>query len=492
MKNKQIVQILQSFGPNHIRDFRDYLDCRLFNERKILGPYLELIQKLLLGDHPEDPEIKPVDFGAYLQLRGDSEKAVPYTEGTIHKLASELKDKFFEFLAIITFRKNLPDRLLHTYKAFLSIPNHYDSQRIYEEIKRKFDESEDQDAAYFQSRFEFQFEFGRYIYAQVKNIDLTELFEGLNHDMRAYYLTRKLEILNGNQINSHLFNQSYSIESANWVLLTMMSEQKKQPTITRIYHSIYRMNQTRRRIAYVNLRDMLLARNLKVPIQDLQSFFAFILNYCFSRLNEGKFRYKEDIDRIYRHMLEEGLILHEKNVSRSHLKNIITFYCVFDQVAFAEDILESHLAFVSDPLDGAVGLFLRSYIALFKKDYSACIRGMDEVTPALRGNPFFLLDAQETMIKASMERAEDGDLAFARNLLEACRKRIEAIDLTDSRKEPYRNFRALANKLNNHLSKEDFEKKTDFQRNFHLEIKKCLQLSVSNRIWLLKMVKERN
>ena len=487
MKSRRIYSVISQFNREVHAQFGEFIRSPLHNGQKVLVEIWELMEEKLLKE--DSPDMSPEAFFALLR------PGKKFNYGLLTKNLSTLLSKFHEFLVWLEL-KNHPESMEKLLlKAYRRAMIKDELPWLYKRSKKKILETEDKSATYFAESFEFELEMGHHLFSGARNpYDLEDFFKSPDESLNHYYFIRKLQMAIGVLSYNRAYNKDYAISHLDWVLETIRKSPETQAEATLIYFNafgLYRDYQDREQ--FLGLKQIILNPELAFDKKEHQSLIALLLNVCFKNLNRDKRVYELDAEEIFDFALANQTLLKDDKLNPADLKNIIHLKCIRGKTDEAQTLLEEYQDQLEDDHEGYAQLYNQGQISFARGDFQECFRLMYEVTGGFKDDVFYSLDGRVYMIKSLIEKArihlEKGDLDFIDTQIKNYLQYVDRFKkISETLRLPYRNFGGLVKKYKLELI--DAEKMdASLQKDAIQQISEMRPLSLSNRRWLLEMVK---
>lgn len=109
-----------------------------------------------------------------------------------------------------------------------------------------------------------------------------------------------------------------------------------------VYAQLYRMLNRPERDYYFEALKTLQQFEQFFPVSERKSIYNHFQNYCIEQINKGQGRFLEEIFKLYKVQLDQGLLLEEGYLSEWHFKNIVTTGIRLRALDWVRDFIKSY------------------------------------------------------------------------------------------------------------------------------------------------------
>lgn len=168
-----------------------------------------------------------------------------------------------------------------------------------------------------------------------------------------------------------------------------------------IYKTIlYTLIESAQPTHYDQLRISLRTHASAIPLTELGQMYAFALNYCIKRLNEGEIHYLRELHSLYQELIA-GKILHEHGIlAPQHFKNIVTVAIRLEEYTWTEQFIEQHKADLPDTERENAYVYNMACLHYARRNFSATKRLLQQVVFT---DPYYQLDSRAILLKCYYE-----------------------------------------------------------------------------------------
>ncbi|MCH2044009.1 MAG: hypothetical protein MK212_07670 [Saprospiraceae bacterium] len=309
-----------------------------------------------------------------------------------------------------------------------------------------------------------------------------------NDILDLYYLGSKLKIacdmLSRNAIikanyTCSLIDPLLKIIEDNWAIY------QQSPSIL-IYRQIYNMLKNKEETYYHTLKDTLKKHIRDFPIDELQTMYDYVQNYCIRKINSGETRYYREFWNLYKFLLEQNILLREGHLSEWDYKNIVTTGVRLKEYEWTEKFIRKNKQYLHANI--ADNAFAYNLAALYyaRQNYTAALRSLHQVEFT---DVSYQVGAKIIQLKSYYELNEFG--AF-RALTDAFRIFIKRNkQLSEYRRQANFNFIKIAKKLAQLKEQWDYKHQAFLKKEWekHQKLLKSLE-PLTNADWLVSSLEK--
>lgn len=262
-------------------------------------------------------------------------------------------------------------------------------------------------------------------------------------DLRELYLTGSLKY---GSILSNLGNVVSAPVDPEFIAELMAlgenAESSGSPGATLYYHVLLTLVEPEKEEHYQNFLDLLELSSKFFGHDEVGQLYAFALNYCIKKLNEGRGDYLEKLFVLYQRLLDKRVIFNGPFILQQHFKNIATTAIRLEEYEWTETFLKENSPNVSP--DARENASTYNFAALYfaKGDYSRAMRLLQEVEFT---DVYYHVDSKALLLKTYYELQEWEPLLSVIEAFGNYLRRNQMI--SEYQRKVYWNFLKFAKKL---------------------------------------------
>ncbi|MEM7037133.1 MAG: hypothetical protein AAF570_09160, partial [Bacteroidota bacterium] len=401
-----------------------------------------------------------------------------YVHARLKHLVSDLVGLLEEFWVVQGLKKNPVWRdklLLDSYEG--RALDKYFGQTL-RAAKQRLSQRPYRDAAHFYARF--LLESAGYAFAvKRKNRQMESGMTALLESLDTFYVGLKMRYGAAALTRAAILG-----EDAGLPLLAEVRQYAAQPPFSEsplvdIYHHILLTLETDdHEAAFEALLDLLQRHAAAFPRQERAEMYAFALNYCIRRLNEGAEGYPKRLFELYVFLAREQLIFEENQLSPQHYKNIVTLGLRLERFSDTEAFIADQSPFLPTDFRENSRRYSLASLHFARKAYGQALRTLQSVEFT---DVFYHLDAKCLLLKTYYELQETEPLFSLVDTFRVYLRRNRKI--SDYQRTIYRNLVKYVKQL----AKYRLDGKKSLEK-IKIEIGACGQ--VADKAWLKRKSRE--
>lgn len=263
------------------------------------------------------------------------------------------------------------------------------------------------------------------------------------HSLDTLYLLQKLKY---SAMVLH-YQKFIAIDSSLYFLEDVLhyssTEQFAKTPLIQIYVSIIYTLQDKDGVEhYRKLTTLLKAHASLFTKEELENIYAYALNFCIRKINQGDLDFQQHIFELYKQMLKDGSLTHRGFISPWDFKNIVTIALRVKAFDWANKFINEQSIFIpkKDRKNAITFNRARYYFAIKKYDQVLQLLGTVEYDDV-----FYQLDAKTTLMKTYFELDEFQPLQSLKESFRILLSRKKGI--SETQRLLYGNFIKLCLKL---------------------------------------------
>lgn len=154
---------------------------------------------------------------------------------------------------------------------------------------------------------------------------------------------------------------------------------------------------------YHKLLDLLESSASFFSHDEIGQLYAFALNYCIKKLNEGKGEYLQQLFVLYQRLLEKEVIFIGPYILQQHFKNIVTTAIRLEEFSWTEQFLKEYSPRISPEARENASTYNFASLYFATKAYSKAMRLLREVEFT---DVYYHVDSKALLLKTYYEMGE--------------------------------------------------------------------------------------
>ncbi len=478
MEKTKLIALLRTFSPEEMKGLTKFVHSPLYNKHEQLQRFTGLLAKA----HPDFSSTKVRKQHIYQSLY----PGAPYRDGRMRELIAYELRLVENYLVKRQLEKDpyVRQQLLLEGLREKGESKHFE-QKV-QQIRKKWSGNIFRDEQYYYNRYLLENEVDEYdMYhgRRSRNDNLQPKVDNLD----VFYLSAKLkascEMINRENIVSRQYEYTLLDE-----LMRYIGDQyerfKDIPAIVLYYQVLLTLREPQQEAHYNTLKVLLDRHNQQFQPEEAHALYAYALNYCVKKINAGNDVYLEEIFRLYKALLENGILMYDGHLPEYYYKNIVSAGCRLKQYDWTYQFIQQYKAGLLEEVRANAHTY---NLAAFYFETKAYDKAIELLLGVEFTDIFYDLGAKTMLLKIYFEEEEDEPLF---SLIEAFRiylKRNKKV--SDNQRKAYANMIKLANKIYRQKLKQGLTARlSPAKRQVQLIREIRATEPVANSAWLLEKV----
>ncbi len=472
----KLLTLLKTFSKHDLNSFKKFVASPFHNEQEELMQLFAIINQYFRSPEKEQ-KANPLEKEMVWQYIFGQKK---YNDVRLRRLSSDLIKLVYSFLSYNSYQKDGLSEQLNLLKALrqLSLNKHFDG--TFKQIAQSLEKNELRNADYHLSSYSVNynlFNFPKNVQAKIK---LFSNLERADYHLECFFIIKKLE----NYCDYIGYKEGVSFDvkvSLPPSFLEYVENSKfiKEPFI-KAYLLVAKMLLEPEETAYfLNLKKHLESNKIHFTLQELDTFYIHLKNYCIVKINMGQIAYFiRQLFEIFKTLLKEKIILKDGNILPQNYKNIITTGLQVKEYSWIENFIQTYTNYLPKAHRENALTFNLANVYFYQKKYGQVIEQLREVEDK---NHVYALGGKLLLLKTYYELKEYNPLD---SLIDSFRIYIRRNKIISREvKQQYLNLLRFVKKLSSTIpgDKKAIEK-------IRGQIAKCKALA--GKKWILEKVAE--
>jgi hypothetical protein len=327
MENSNVYKLVRTFTAMEVREVQRFLASPYFNLRPDVVALFESLHQT------EVPDKRAVWAAVY----GDK----PFDDTQLRLLMSYLNQLLETFLLVQDTRAQLSQRKLRLATAYRNRGLMGQYERNIRGFEKELAAQPLRNAFYYGLLREYAFEIYETTIAQ-KPSD-TESLASLTHSTDVYYLSDRLRLVCLELSQKNVY-RSGEVASAHQYILAL-AEQKQWcelPGISTYLAASKMLLYPAENAYYQSFKEKLAEAKAVFSEAEIRECYAFSVNHCIKRANEGEKAYEKELFDLYRLMLDAGYLFEYGVLSRFTYHNIVGAGLRCGELAWVDDFIHRY------------------------------------------------------------------------------------------------------------------------------------------------------
>lgn len=383
MKNSQLLQILQAFSRQELKEFGEFVRSPFFNKNKGVIALYDHMKKC----YPEFNEAKMGKETVYGKLYEGV-----YNDGFMRKMMFSLFNLAEEFIVYKGITRNKPAKYDAALEQYYERGTAELFIRTYSEAAAHRNENKISAEEFYYSYLSSyrNLAFG----AEHKSIDFTKF--AVKHDLlepmeflSAHYYSSAMNLYEYYLNTQHILN--FETDSSYFEKLLTSFDKKiieKYPLLKIHYCMIKMLTEPKKEDYFFESKKLLMENENNLKSIELENIYVNLQNYCMRKIRANKPDYSKELFAIYRLELKRENYSDTKNISVILYRNVIFTALQLKEIKFAESFADNYMPYLPEETREPNHLYAMAHIALKKKEfekiggYLSRIKSIDELMKA--------------------------------------------------------------------------------------------------------------
>jgi len=434
MNNTKLYDVLSHLNIYALNRLEKFLNSPYHNEDKRLSQCYTFIKPYF----KEKNKTCPTQAAIWKKVYGK----VPFNNARYARLLSDIVKKTESFMCIeklqaVPTEKNLS--LLTTYNEY-RLDKYFTEPFLF--TVKKLEEQPYRDADFFFHRFQLNAQQNIHLENKRQRTSEKNLWETVD-SLDAFYLIHKLRYS-----AAILHYKKFLALEGEMALIREVVEhlQRKSythlPAVNIYYHILLTLIEPEKEQHFQMLKQLMLQHQQLFPASTNKEYFAFSINYCIRKINNGQPAYQQEILALYKEALKADLMLDNGWLSPWDYKNITTIALRNKEYKWTDKFIEDYKNYIPNAERQNAYTFNRARYFFAVKKYDRVLQLLQTVE---YDDIFYLLDSKTTLMKTYYELREYQPLMSLKESFRILLRRKKTI--SEQNRINYMNFLRFTMKL---------------------------------------------
>ena len=394
MQDTKLHIILSRLSVYELNRFSKFIASPYHNEdEKLIRLYAYLLPFY------KDGKSEKIDK---LELWKSVHGSKPFTNQHFARLLLDLLKKVESFIAQEHMRSDGPDELyylLDTYNS-MGLAKHFTEPYLH--AVSKLEKQPFRDSDYYFHNFRLNVQQNIYLENRKQRTTEKNLIETVR-SLDTYYFINKLRYSAAILHYKHFLN----LRDESILLPEILAQLKQKPLDTPVvniyYHVILTLIEPDEEKHFTTLKELLFAHTALLQLDTQKEVFAFALNYCIRKINQGRAAYQAEIFGLYKDALRRSLLLDHGTMTPWDYKNIVTIGLRNKAFKWTDSFIEDYIRYLPREERDNAYTFNRARHYFATRKYDKVLELLQDVEYS---DIFYLLDSKTTLMKTYYELGE--------------------------------------------------------------------------------------
>ena len=301
MQNSKVYSILQYFDKYQQNSLRKYIVSPYFNKHEALINLFEIFIQHI-NENPEIP----------LEKEEVWSKLIPgkhFDDVRFRKLSSDLLKLVESYLAQQEYEKNP----LHQATYLIEAVSNSKMGKLYSSTMRTARRLSKQQyfksAKYYFYQYQIELNFFELLDSDLNRGDKSN-FEDIINNLDFFYLAEKLRWYTSTLSRQNVINYEYNLLFIDEIIAHIKKYNYDETPPVAIYYQIYlTQKEAENEEHYFKLKELLEKHSLFFPLKEAYEIYSHAINYCISKINQGRDRFLLEFLEINEDLIAKGILI---------------------------------------------------------------------------------------------------------------------------------------------------------------------------------------
>lgn len=433
MEKSKLVLILKTLNKSEMKKFRQFLACKLFNDRERAIDLLDYISAQLTATNQKlDKET------VFKKLFPGK----PYRAKTIRDLMSYLSVPLDKFIAFQKLYNHEGDELIALCKAY----REKGMMKLFESTTAKtatlLKNSKFRDSSYHQRTYQLEQE--RYYASTEKGRGHTTNLSEVAQSLDVSYFTNRLRQSCYMLSHQSVYNISYDFRIVEEIIKEVKHQDLLHIPAISIYYYCYLAQLYPNHLSYFkSLQNSLVANANLFTVSEMKDIYLLAINIAIKRYNQGATEIIPDLLKLYRSGVSQKILLTNNVLSRFTYKNIIALALFEKQFEWVMEFMKEYTPLLEEAYRELTYQFNLAKYHYTKQEYDQALQLL------------FLLNSNDDIYINMDTKILLSRIYYEQNELDSLHALVDSFKKTLTRKKQvlgyhqlsYQNFISYLNKL---------------------------------------------
>ncbi|MEL6649542.1 MAG: hypothetical protein AAFQ87_01930 [Bacteroidota bacterium] len=428
MQDNKAIHLLRTFSAWELRSLDDFLRSPFFNKQEKIISLWEIL-------HPLSPELDdPV-----LERKSLFAQIWPDTDYHERRLRYLLTD-FARLIEAFWAYKDWDSKPLQREENLMWVYHQRQLLKYKQQIRHRQGKQLARENILSADLLQRRFQLAEYdLLTQNDQFSQLRSVQEVLDSLDEMYLLRHLRYACEGVNRARIFAESPQTPLTPLLIEVLGTEagQRISNPLIEAYRLAYLMltNPTESEPAYFALKSILWEETPWARL-DVEALHSLALNFCIGRLNAGEEAFRQETFEMYRHSLEQEILLDQNGVlADNHFKNLVAMGTRLQEYDWTESFIETFGQRLSPATADNAYRYNLAYLLIAQKQYSRVLRLLAQVEFT---NVFYQLGAKTILARVYYETADYESLLMLLKNFRAYLKREKS--LSQQQRKLYQNF----------------------------------------------------
>lgn len=337
MQKNKLTQLLAVLSRREMTRFKEFAFSPYFNKHEDIQALVAYLSDVYPNFNTEQCD-REVIFQALFP-------GEPHDQSRLALIFTYTMRLLENFLIQEQHQENEYAQQLLLLKAFRLKKQYHHYEKILQSVNKQCRNITLKDDFYYHWHYQLAAEADTY-YNQMQRRQTDHNIQYKQNNLDQFYLLEKIKDACEMHMRRRILNVDYStrmLEAVQRELHDNEAEYTREPLIL-LYYQIYQMLTQEDTTFYFTAFQTLQRYEHSFTKSELHYIYNYFQNYCIQHINRGEGRFMEEIFKLYKAQLKQGLLFEDDHLSEWHFKNIVTVAIRLNEMTWVKDFIEQYKA----------------------------------------------------------------------------------------------------------------------------------------------------
>ena len=340
MRGNTLTDLLKTFSPKELKEFREFLRSGFFNKRSAVVSLYDIIVKY----HPDYENEKLTAQNIFKELF----QGKKYNDSTLRVLMHYLTELSEKFIVFNKLKNNEPE-------FSVLLENELCLRKQYKVLEKNINRSEEdlelmdlsaEEYYYFKNRFSnekirFLFESN---YALYEKILSKPDWENVFRDFTNYYHIKSMQMY----LNSITFYRQYNKDFRSQAFTDMIQKitpdnYEDNPVIEIFYNILKMITNTSEESYFFKVKELVQKNKALLNKFDLMGVYIHLNQYCLKKISEGDKKFQKESFEIYKEELKEKTYrMNDGSMAPMFYRSMVKAGLLINELDWVKDFIDEY------------------------------------------------------------------------------------------------------------------------------------------------------
>jgi len=374
VNNFILIDLLEAFSKKEKEQFDTFVASAYFNTDQRVLDLLKALRRNILGKKTFN-EVSQIQI--YKEVFSDTASGIKSLTEQQQKLLAAKMSKLTKlvqrFLTIEALEKHPVYKIKLLNNQLLEKEQFSFYNRLYKKYKKQTSKQIVKGIEDYTIAFQIEKDRENYLHQKellIKEGNYSELIDNLD----KHYLLNKLDIwLTMQSIENATNRNNYNFDSFKALEPLLNLPAYSTNPLLLLYRNIIKLSTTKKEADYFYLLKLLERYGSTIPKNYLIDFYIVACNFCAHQIRIGNLAYKRKVFELYKIMDEEDIMIENKRIQVTKVKNIVAASCHVGEFNWATTFIHKYYQYTKKEWQKSVYHLNIGMIEFYKFNYKEAI-----------------------------------------------------------------------------------------------------------------------